>query len=59
LTVPNASNSSTCLLCGHRLVKNGRTSAGAQRWRCPDCGASSTRRRPDLTRRHQLDEFLD
>lgn len=40
-------------------MKNGRTSAGTQRWRCPDCGASSTRRRPDLTRRHQLDEFLD
>ncbi|WP_235829183.1 IS1249 family transposase [Gulosibacter macacae] len=57
--MPNPTNTSTCLLCATRLVKNGTTSAGTQRWRCPRCGASSTRRRPDLTRRHELDRFLD
>jgi hypothetical protein len=39
-------------------VKNGRTAAGTQRWRCPTCGASSTRRRADVTRRHELEQFL-
>ncbi|WP_347345102.1 transposase [Microbacterium sp.] len=45
-------------MCGARLVKNGKTAAGTQRWRCPQCGASSTRRRPDVTRREQLRRFL-
>ncbi|MFI8594321.1 IS1249 family transposase [Microbacterium sp. NPDC078428] len=52
------SNTTTCLVCGSRLVKNGRTTAGTQRWRCPQCGASSTRRRPDVARREQLRRFL-
>jgi len=39
-------------------VKNGRTAAGTQRWRCPSCGASSVRKRPDLSRRHDLDVFV-
>lgn len=39
-------------------MKNGRTAAGTQRWRCPDCGASSVRKRDDVTRRHQLTGFL-
>lgn len=39
-------------------MKNGKTAAGTQRWRCPDCGASSVRRRDDVTRRHQLTAFL-
>lgn len=32
--------------------------SGTQRWRCPHCGASSIRRREDVTRRHQLITFL-
>lgn len=52
------SNTGSCLVCGVALVKNGRTTAGTQRWRCPGCGASSTRRRPDVTRREQLRRFL-
>ena len=39
-------------------MKNGKTTAGTQRWRCPLCGASSVRRREDVTRRHELTEFL-
>ena len=54
----DAANSTRCLVCATALVKNGRTAAGTQRWRCPDCGASSVRRREDLTRRHQLEGFL-
>lgn len=54
-----ASNSTRCLVCGAPLVKNGRTAAGTQRWRCPDCGASSVRKRNDVTRRHQLAAFLE
>lgn len=53
-----AANSTRCLICAARLVKNGKTAAGTQRWRCPDCGASSVRRRHDVTRRHQLEAFL-
>lgn len=53
-----ASNSIRCLVCGAGLVKNGRTAAGTQRWRCPNCGASSVRKRDDVTRRHQLTAFL-
>ncbi|MCX8456018.1 IS256 family transposase, partial [Paenarthrobacter ureafaciens] len=53
-----ACNSSCCQICGEELVKNGRTSAGRQRWRCKSCGSSSIRNRPDVTRRAQLDAFL-
>lgn len=47
-----------CLVCGSPLVKNGRTAAGTQRWRCRECGASSVNRRPDVTEREQLRRFL-
>lgn len=46
-----------CKACGAKMKKNGRTSAGRQRWRCPSCGASQTIRydtTPALLR-----EFLD
>lgn len=39
-------------------MKNGRTKAGTQRWRCPACGSSSVRRREDVARRHDLEVFL-
>ena len=39
-------------------MKNGRHPSGTQRWRCRDCGSSSIRRRPDVTRREQLHRFL-
>lgn len=56
--MPNTNNSTLCLVCASKVVKNGKTAAGTQRWRCPDCGASSVRKREDMTRRHQLTEFL-
>lgn len=46
------------MVCGSRLVKNGRHRSGTQRWRCPACGASSVRRRPDVSRREQLVRFV-
>lgn len=54
----DAGNSTRCLICAAVLVKNGKTVAGTRRWRCPDCGVSSVRRRDDVTRRHQLTTFL-
>lgn len=52
------SNSTACLVCGAKLVKNGKHPSGTQRWRCPSCGSSSVRRRPDVTRREQLRRFV-
>lgn len=31
-----------CPSCGAKMKRNGKTSAGAQRWRCGSCGASAT-----------------
>lgn len=42
-----------------KLVKNGRNTAGNQRWKCPKCGASSTRKRDDRSRLFTLQRFLD
>lgn len=56
--MPKPQNTTRCVLCNSALVKNGKTAAGTQRWRCPTCGASSIRQRPDVTRKHQLHLFL-
>lgn len=45
-----------CPCCGSPMRRNGRTSAGRQRWRCASCGASRTVRYDDAPAR--LDEFL-
>jgi len=37
-------NNPKCGACGAKMVKNGKTSAGTQRWRCLSCGSSSVRR---------------
>lgn len=55
----NSTNTATCLLCDVKLVKNGRNTAGNQRWKCPKCGASSTRKRDDRSRLFTLQRFLD
>ncbi|WP_437585006.1 IS1249 family transposase [Paramicrobacterium sp. CJ85] len=39
-------------------MKNGKTAAGTQRWRCRSCGSSQSRKRPDVTRREQLRRFV-
>lgn len=33
-----------CGVCGAKMMKNGKTKAGTQRWRCGGCGASSVRK---------------
>lgn len=45
-----------CPVCGAQMKRNGKTSSGRQRWRCRDCGSSSTHTRCDLSK--DLDEFL-
>ncbi len=45
-----------CPYCGGPTKRNGRTSSGAQRWRCSACGASTTVRYDDTAAR--LGEFL-
>lgn len=45
-----------CPYCGGRAKRNGRTSLGSQRWRCTDCGASTTVRCGDTAA--GLEEFL-
>ena len=37
-------NSPKCSVCGATMKRNGKTSAGAQRWRCKQCGSSFTHR---------------
>lgn len=56
--MPKTSNTTRCLLCDTKLVKNGKTAAGTQRWKCPSCGVSSSRKREDVTQKHQLARFL-
>lgn len=56
--MPEPHNSTICLLCAGKLVKNGKHPSGKQRWRCKECGASSLRKRPDVARRHQLTQFV-
>lgn len=46
----------TCPTCGQPMKRNGRTSAGTQRWRCGACGASTTHGN-DVTAR-DLEAFL-
>ena len=37
-------NNPRCGVCGAKMKRNGRTSAGTPRWRCTECGASAVRR---------------
>lgn len=48
-----------CALCGHGLVKNGKTAAGTQRWICPACKASSINTRPIVQEKRHFAMFLD
>ena len=45
-----------CPSCGAKMKRNGKTGAGAQRWRCAACGASTTVSYDDTAAR--LGEFL-
>lgn len=37
-----------CNKCQAKLQKNGKTSAGNQRWRCPNCGISQTEKLAEI-----------
>ncbi|MGV2855488.1 IS1249 family transposase [Glutamicibacter sp. AGC84] len=50
-------NQPRCDVCGNKLVKNGKNSAGRTRWRCKNCGASTTVSRPDITAKKQFTSF--
>lgn len=51
-----AVNNPKCPSCGARMKRNGKTSAGAQRWRCRECGASTSHRIDNAAK--QLRAFL-
>ena len=40
------------------LLRTEKTSAGRTRWRCKNCGASSTKQRPDIARRAEFEAFM-
>lgn len=45
-----------CPVCSEKMVKNGRTAAGTQRWKCTACKATSVNRIDNSAKR--LEEFL-
>lgn len=45
-----------CPACNEKMVRNGRTAAGTQRWKCMSCKATSANRIDSAAKR--LDEFL-
>lgn len=47
-----------CVICNNKLVKNGKTAAGTQRWKCVPCRFTTVRKREDLTQKFQLQQFL-
>lgn len=48
----------TCRACQTKLQKWGKTTAGTQRYRCPQCSGSQVRKRPDLSRQLLLEHFV-
>lgn len=47
-----------CSTCKSKLQKWGKTTAGTQRWRCPNCTATQVKLRPDLSRAFTLERFV-
>ncbi len=45
-----------CPICQSKMIRNGKTSSGRQRWRCKSCGASSVHKND--TRARDLGMFL-
>ncbi len=45
--------------CGDEMKRNGTTSKGTTRWRCKHCGASSVKRRSDITNSTVFAAFID
>lgn len=46
----------TCSICGASMKRNGKTSSGAQRWRCKSCNASNVHRIDSTAK--DLERFL-
>ena len=46
-------------MCGHLLVKNGKTAAGTQRWLCLQCNASSINTRAHTSEIRRFKIFID
>ena len=47
-----------CSTCKKKLQKWGKTPAGTQRWRCPNCVSTQVKSRPDLSRAFTLERFV-
>jgi len=47
-----------CSACHSKLQKWSKTAAGTQRWRCPKCAKTQTRKRTDLSRALLLERFV-
>lgn len=47
-----------CSTCHNKLQKWSKTAAGTQRWRCPICTKTQTRKRADLSKALELDSFV-
>ena len=45
--------------CGGKMKRNGTTSKGTTRWRCKQCGASSVKRRNDITNAAVFTQFIE
>lgn len=45
--------------CGGEMKRNGTTSKGTTRWRCKQCGASSVKRRNDITNAAVFTQFIE
>lgn len=59
ISVNLTGQSHTCIICHSPLKKNGKTPAGTQRWRCINCNASTSFKRPDTTERNILIGFIN
>lgn len=40
--MPSKSNPAAPTCCSRPMIRNGKTTAGAVRWRCPICGKTAT-----------------
>ena len=47
-----------CSTCKSKLQKWGKTLAGSQRWRCPNCINTQVKLRSDLSRVFELERFV-
>src|SRR5690625_4277261 len=48
-----------CDICGQPMRKNGRTGAGAQRWKCIECAITHSFSRDDQTQQATFAAFID